>query len=141
MPVFHCIDKERQLIVYRAIGHCKGMDLATAEAETRKDPNRWPGMRILMDLREAKDLDFSVEDLNRGVEMNSQLESSGWELEKTAVLIASTDHEIAAELYDDLAGPSVQLKMGIFRTLEPALVWLGLGGQCEDVERLIRGMR
>ena len=141
MPVFHRIDKDRQLIVYRAIGHCTGLDLATAEAETRKDPNRWPGMRILMDLREAKDLDFSVEDLKNGVEMNSQLESSGWELEKTAVLIASTDHEIAAGLYDDLAGTSVQLKMGLFRAVEPALVWLGLAGQCEDVERLIRGMR
>jgi len=103
VPVFYHVDSERQLVIYATRGQCTGMELFVAEQEARKDPNRRPGMRILMDLQGAEEFDFSLEDLNRGVEMNSQLESSGWELEKTAVLIRSTHDEISAGLYDDLA--------------------------------------
>ena len=141
MPVFYHVDSERQLVIYATRGQCTGMELFVAEQEARKDPNRRPGMRILMDLQGAEEFDFSLEDLNRGVEMNSQLESSGWELEKTAVLIRSTHDEISAGLYDDLASPGVQLRMATFKTLEPALAWLGLPGQRDEVERLLEGLR
>ena len=141
MPVRHCVNSARQLIIYSALGHCTGLELLAAEEETRRDPKRQPGMRILLDLREVKDLDFSLDDLNRGVEMNNQLDASGWELEKTAVVIRSAHDEIAAELYDELTNPNLQLKMATFKTLESALEWLGLAGQRDDVERLIQGLR
>ncbi len=141
MACFHHLDGDRHLIVYCGFGHFTGTEMMSAEAETRKDPRRWPGMRILIDLREVAELDFSLEDMQRGIEMNSHLESSGWELEKTAILIRGKDDEIGAGLYEELAVPNVQLKMGTFRTLEPALAWLGLAGDREGIERLIKGLR
>lgn len=137
MPVLYSIDRDRQFLLYSGFGQCTGEELVRAEAEARRDPRRTPGMRILLNLREIGEFDVSMDDLQRGVEMNSALAAGGWELEKTAVLIRSPMDEIMAEVYDGMAMPDVELKMAIFQTLQPALAWLGMPEHRQDVENLI----
>lgn len=141
MPVLHRIDASKQLIYYAGFGHCKVMEIAAAEEETRRDPQRSPGMRILIDMRQVEDLDVSLEDLQRGIDLNAQLASQGWELEKTAVLIRKPLDGIMAELYDEMALPHVQLQMAMFLELEPALLWLGLAKERDAVADLIADVR
>lgn len=141
MPVLYTIDTERRLLVYSGFGHCTGVELALAEQESRTDPRRNPGMRILLSLREVQEFDVALEDLQRGIEMNSQLEAAGWELEKTAVLVRNSMDGIMAELYDDLAKPAVQLRMATFEALQAALAWLGIPEEVKGVEGMLRELR
>lgn len=141
MTVLHRIDANTQLICYAGFGHCRGPEFVAAEEETRRDTQRSPGMRILLDIREVEELDVALEDLKCGIDMNARLASQGWELEKTAVLIRKPMDLIMGELYDDMALPQVQLRMAMFMELEPALEWLGLAGTDDVVESLIKDLR
>ena len=141
MPVAYCFDNERELLLYGGFGHCTGQELVHAEETARGDPRRRTGMRILLDLRAVDELDVALDDLKHGVELNARLAADNWILEKTAVLIRNPHDDIVAELYEELARPVVDLHMGTFTALRPALDWLGLAGQSSVVERLIRDLR
>ena len=131
MPFSNVINAELGAVILIAKGYCTTKELVEKEAETFKDPQRRPNMKLIIDLRLAN-IDADLDSIKTMIARNRELKHSGWELEKTALITKNHLLVSLARAYE-LMGDGLHLKMTICDTLEEAITWLGLDAEKERV--------
>ena len=124
MPICYKIDPQINLIFLMARGHCTASELFSFDAETWNHPLRKSNMRIMINLLDC-DLDVDMKGIKNAISRNRELNSTGWELEKTAIVTHSFLLETFSKTYELMAN-DLPVKIKVFHSVDASLGWLDL---------------
>ncbi len=124
MPISYRIDESRNLVLTAATGVLTDAEVLEHKERLLRDPEFRHGMAELTDVRAVARLEVTPEGIRRMVGFDSR-EGAGTENHRLAI-VASHDfifgmarmYQTQAELY--------RPEVGVFRTLDEALGWLGM---------------
>ena len=114
MPICYKIDPQINLIFLMARGHCTASELFSFDAETWNHPLRKSNMRIMINLLDC-DLDVDMKGIKNAISRNRELNSTGWELEKTAIVTHSFLLETFSKTYELMAN-DLPVKITVFHS-------------------------
>lgn len=135
MPTDYLIDLPRGLVISRAWGVLTDEELLARTRALAEDPRVRPDMRQLSDFREVTDLKVHGATIHAMVGLNPFGAGA-----RRAVIVGSDASYGMARMYQllqDTAPDSVD----VFRELEPALEWLGLTEDADDVRAALASGR
>ena len=141
MPVRYAILPEHHALLYVCAGHVTGRELLAAERQARGDPQREMGASIVIDLQMVRELDIELADWKALIALNRQLQASGYEPERTALIARGAHDFTLVGAFRLIADAVVQLRIHVSETLGEALGWHGISRAVEDVERARRELQ
>ncbi len=125
--VLHTIASSLSLLYYVMAGSVELGDFFEYEQIAWRDPLRRPGMKIIVDFTLASTLSYEFADIQRMIDLNTNVLAQGFPLERTAAIGRKAYDITAGQIVSDRAQLAVPIDMGIFLTLREAVEWLELG--------------
>ena len=134
MTIAHRIEPDLDLLYLMVLGYCTVGDILDHVKMMDRDPNRRPGMKVVIDLMHA-DMDVDLHEVKTAVAHVQKLQQANWEMEPTAFLTRNRMLESLVHAFELMVNETI-VNTKVFSSLPVALRWLGLAEYTDQITEL-----